>query len=103
MTKEEFIEKNYCCGKIEYCNQDCELCKKEFTEDLDQLIKDSWPTTLCELNSYQHVMKCPKCNGWVYFNDESIKVETNGGHIKHKSVHCDCCNEDVSIYPWRCL
>ena len=99
MTKEEFIEKWSHCDVTEN-----DTTKQEFSDDIDVLIRDSWPKTFAGYNSdVNHMTICPQCHCFIMFSDDAVTAHSIGGQIIRRTVHCDCCNDEIPLYPWRSL
>ena len=102
MTKDQFIEEWKHCDVTE-----SEFTENKFKDDLDAVIASEqlrivMNGPMCMQNGYEHVQKCPNCDGWIFFNDKDL-IFTSVGSMKRKMIHCDACKKDQLIYPWRCL
>ena len=52
-------------------------------------------------SEFEHVTKCPDCKEFIFYNTNEVKPESIGGTIVRRTVLCNHCEKDITIYPWR--
>jgi hypothetical protein len=97
MKKGDFIEKWLDYWKLSGDRSE------EFISDIDKVLNDQTVQTKSIVNEFEHVMKCPVCGNWIFFNNDLVHKKYIGGHVESKTIYCHVCNVDVTLYPWRCL
>lgn len=110
MTKDDFIKKYHCDRLCQIGSYDpnnpgkCGECSKKFFDDLQLVVQDSWPKTFAGYNAdVNSITICPQCHCFIMFAPDAVTVHSIGGQIIKRTVHCDFCNDEIPLYPWRTL